>query len=272
MAEGKLRVTLLGTGPSQGVPGLHDGWGACDPGNPRNQRLRTSALIEAPSGVKLLVDAGPDVRAQLLAAGTAEIHGLFVTHAHADHITGLDDMRSVNRATGRALPLFADAETLAILRRRFDYCFLPPTRGFYRPAFEVHEVAPGDEIALPGLRARVFEQDHRVVRTLGLRVGGFAYSTDVVAFPAPSEALLEGLDTWVVGCFQRAPHPVHADLATVLGWKARFQPRRMVLTHMGNALDEARLRAELPPGVEPGFDGQVLEVPISTARRVDGSP
>lgn len=261
MAEGKLRVTLLGTGPSQGVPGLHDGWGACDPAEPRNRRLRTSALIEAPGGTRLLVDAGPDVREQLLAAGTAEIHALFVTHAHADHIAGLDDMRSVNRATGRALPLYASAATIEELRRRFDYCFLPPTRGFYRPAFEVREVAPGDEIVLPGLRAQVFDQDHRVMRTLGLRAGGFAYSTDVIAFPPESEALLEGLDTWVVGCFQRAPHPVHADLATVLGWQARWRPRRLVLTHMGNALDHATLAAELPPGVEPGFDGQVIEVP-----------
>jgi phosphoribosyl 1,2-cyclic phosphate phosphodiesterase len=261
MAEGKLRVTLLGTGPSQGVPGLHDGWGACDPTNPRNHRLRTSALIEAPSGTRLLVDAGPDVRAQLLAAGTAEIHGLFITHAHSDHITGLDDMRAINRAMGCPMPLFADAATLATLRVRFDYCFLPPTRGFYRPAFLVQEVAPGDEIALPGLRARVFEQDHRVMRSMGLRAGGFAYSTDVAAFPAASEPFLDGLDTWVVGCFQRAPHPVHADLGTVLGWRARWRPRRMVLTHMGNGLDEAALRAKLPAGVEAGFDGQVLEVP-----------
>jgi phosphoribosyl 1,2-cyclic phosphate phosphodiesterase len=261
VAEGKLRVTLLGTGPSQSVPGLHDGWGACNPRNPRNQRLRTSSLIEAPCGTRLLVDAGPDARAQLLAAGTVQLDGLFVTHGHSDHITGLDDMRAVNRATGRALPLFADAETLAILRRRFDYCFLPPTNGFYRPAFDVHELAPGDELVLHGLRGRVFEQDHRVMRSLGLRVGGFAYSTDVIAFPPESEPMLEGLDTWVVGCFQRAPHPVHADLGTVLDWRARWRPRRMVLTHMGNGLDDATLRAELPEGVEPGFDGLVLDMP-----------
>ncbi|MFN3448193.1 MAG: MBL fold metallo-hydrolase [Roseococcus sp.] len=257
----RLRVRLLGTGPSQGVPGLHDGWGACDPSNPRNRRLRTSALIESPAGTRLLVDAGPDVREQLLAAGTAEIHGLLITHAHADHIAGLDDMRAVNRAMGRALPLFADGPTLAELRRRFDYCFLPPTRGFYRPAFEVHELAPGDALTLPGLAGRVFAQDHRVMRTLGLRIGGFAYSTDVAAFPPESEGFLEGLDTWVVGCFQPAPHPVHADLATVLAWRGRFRPRRMVLTHMGNQLDAARLGAELPEGVEPSFDGMVLEAP-----------
>lgn len=260
MGEGKLRVTLLGTGPSQGVPGLHDGWGDCNATDIRNQRLRTSALMETAGGTRVLIDAGPDVRAQLLAAGAARLDALVITHAHADHIAGLDDMRAVNRATGRALPLYADAPTIAELRRRFDYCFLPPTRGFYRPAFEVREVAPGDTIRLGELSLRVFDQDHRVMRTLGLRAGGFAYSTDVAAFPLASMAELEGLDAWVVGCFQRAPHPVHADLETVLTWHARWRPRRMVLTHMGNTLDHATLRAELPPGVEPGFDGQVIEV------------
>lgn len=253
-----LRVRLLGTGPSHGVPGLGEGWGACDPAEPRNRRTRSAALIEAADGSRLLVDAGPDIRAQLLAAEVDRFDALLITHAHADHIAGLDEMRAVNRAMGQAIPLYADAATLAELRRRFDYCFRPATRGFPRPALDGRAVAPGELLRVGSLAVELLGQDHRVTQSLGLRVGGFAYTTDVAAFPPESLARLRGLDTWVVGCFGRRPHPVHADLATVLAWRAALAPRRLVLTHMANDLDYAGLRAELPEGVEPGFDGMEL--------------
>lgn len=255
-----LRIRLLGTGPSQGVPGLGGvdeagDWGECDPANPRNRRTRTSALIEAADGTRLLIDPGPDLRAQLLAAGVARLDAVLVTHAHADHVMGLDELRAVNRFTGRALPVFALPETLDDLRRRFGYAFLPATPGFYRPALEPHAVEPGESLPIPALPARLLELDHQVMRTLGLRLGGFAYCTDLVRLPAPSLEQLRGIDTWVVGCFGRRPHPVHAHLAQVAEWAAAIGARRSILTHMSNALDEAALRRELPPGLEPGFDG-----------------
>jgi phosphoribosyl 1,2-cyclic phosphate phosphodiesterase len=255
-----LRVRLLGTGPSQGVPGIGEGWGACDPAEARNRRTRSACLIEAPDGTRLLVDAGPDIRAQLLDAGVDRLDAVLITHAHADHIAGLDEMRALNRAMGRALPLYAEAGTLEELHRRFDYCFRPATRGFYRPALVSHVVAPGGMLRVGSLAAELLGQDHRVTQSLGLRLGGFAYTTDVVEFPPESLARLQGLDTWVVGCFQRAPHPVHADLATVLAWRAALGPNRVILTHMGSTLDYGTLKAELPPGVEPGFDGMELGV------------
>ncbi len=260
MSAPALRVRLLGTGPSQGVPGLGEGWGDCDPGEPRNRRTRSAALIEGACGTRLLVDAGPDIRAQLLEAGVDRLDAILITHAHADHIAGLDEMRAINRAMDRAIPLYADADTLEELRRRFDYCFRPPTRGFYRPALEARTVAAGETLRLGGLAVELLDQDHRVTRSLGLRIGGFAYTTDVAEFPPESLARLAGLDTWVVGCFQRPPHPVHADLDTVLAWRARLGPRRLVLTHMGKSMDHAALCAELPAGVEPGFDGMELAV------------
>lgn len=253
------RVTLLGTGSSQGVPALGgpDGqgdWGRCDPAEPRNRRTRTSALIEGSDGTRILVDAGPDCRAQLLAAGVGSLDAVIFTHSHADHVMGLDELRQINRATGRALPAYAFPETLAELKARFGYAFQPPTRGFFRPALDGIEVRPGDAITIGKMSLTVLEQDHSVMRTIGLRACSFAYSTDVVSMPEATLERLVGLDVWVVGCFRPSDHPVHAGLEQVRGWTSRLRPRRTVLTHMSSDMDWATLRQELPLGIEPGHD------------------
>jgi phosphoribosyl 1,2-cyclic phosphate phosphodiesterase len=173
---------------------------------------------------------------------------------------GLDELRAVNRATGRALPVHAMPETLADLTQRFGYAFLEPTRGFYRPALIPLAAEPGTVLQIGPLSLQLIEQDHAVMPTLGVRIGGFAYCTDVVRLPEASLAGLQGVETWVVGCFQHEPHHVHAHLALVLEWAARIGARRSVLTHMSNKLDFARLQAELPLGFEPGFDGMELRL------------
>jgi len=259
-----MRVTVLGTGGSTGVPTLGgtDGrgdWGACDPAEPRNYRTRSSIVLEGPDG-HVLVDTGPDMRAQLLSCGVRQVDAIVFTHAHADHITGLDDVRLLNRIAGRPLPAFATHATIGEIKRRFDYAFHPwEPPGFYRPVLETCEIAAGDMIAAAGLSIRTFEQDHHVMRTLGLRVGNFAYSTDLVRLNEAAFEALAGVDTWLVGCFQRAPHPTHAHLERILEWRARLGVRRTVLTHMGIDMDFASLAATLPDGVEPGCDGMVLE-------------
>jgi phosphoribosyl 1,2-cyclic phosphate phosphodiesterase len=264
-----LRVTILGCGGSGGVPmigGVGEGgeWGQCDPAEPRNRRTRTSALIEGPDGGRLLIDAGPDLRNQLLAVGAARLDAILFTHAHADHCLGIDDLRQVNRITGQALDAYGTRMTLQKLDDRFDYAFIGPTPPFfYRPALEPKRVAYGDRFDVAGLPIEVFRQDHGVMDTLGLRIGRFAYSTDVVMLPEESMPALEGLDTWVVGCFQHGPHKVHANLAQVLDWVARLKPRRTVLTHMGTSMDYRSLLRDLPPGIEPAHDGMLLEVPLT---------
>ncbi len=260
-----MKVTLLGTGGSAGVPmlGGADGrgdWGVCDPAEPRNRRSRASILVEAGQGA-LLVDTGPDMREQLLANGVRRVDAVFYTHAHADHVTGLDDVRILNRIVDRPLDAFASEATLAELQRRFGYAFQPwQPPGFFRPVLVPRVVAPGETITAAGFALNLFDQDHGFSRSLGFRVGGFAYSTDAVDLDDSAFAVLAGLDTWVVGCFQRHSHRTHAWLARTLKWIVRVKPRRAVLTHMGTDMDYAWLRARLPAGVEPGFDGQVLEV------------
>ncbi|MEN0076760.1 MAG: MBL fold metallo-hydrolase [Paracraurococcus sp.] len=263
-----LRVTILGCGGSGGVPllGGADGggeWGDCDPGEPRNRRTRTSAVIEGPDGQRLLIDAGPDLRQQLLACRIGRFDAVVFTHAHADHILGIDDIRQVNRSIGRAVDAWGTRKTLQKLDERFDYAFIGPTEFFFRPALEPRQVAFGEQFQTAGLTVDAFRQDHGVMDTLGLRIGRFAYSTDVVMLPEESLAALEGLDTWVVGCFQHRPHHVHANLERVLEWVGRLRPRRTVLTHMGTAMDYQGLRRMLPPGIEPAHDGLVLEVPLA---------
>ncbi|MBO1075290.1 MBL fold metallo-hydrolase [Roseomonas marmotae] len=245
-----------------GGPDGSGDWGRCDPNEPRNRRSRSSALIESEDGRALLVDAGPDLRQQLLASRVQRVDALVVTHGHADHIMGLDEFRPLNRIMGRAIPAFGTSDTLDELRRRFDYVFLEPTPpAFYRPALTQQAIEPSGVWEMAGFPVQVFIQDHKVMETLGLRIGAFAYSTDVVAMPEDSFAQLEGLDTWVVGCFQRKPHPVHAHLDLVMSWVERLKPRRTVLTHMGTDLDWAWMREHLPEGIEAAHDGLVLNVP-----------
>ncbi len=262
-----MRITLLGTGGSAGVPliGGADGagdWGACDPTEPRNARTRASIVVESGEGTRLLVDTGPDLRAQLLACRIPRVDAVLYTHPHADHITGIDEVRILNRLVNRPLDAFATRPTLDEMTRRFAYAFRPwQPPHFYRPVLVEREVVAGDTIEAAGMAVRLFAQDHGRIESLGLRIGAFAYSTDVVALNDAAFAALAGIDTWVVGCFLRqGPHWTHADLPTVLRWIARIRPRRTVLTHMGTDMDWAWLAANLPAGVEAGYDGMVLEV------------
>ncbi len=261
-----MRVVVLGCGGSAGVPmlGGHDGlgeWGRCDPKEPRNRRTRSSIVIESDSGRRLLVDTGPDMREQLLRCGIGRIEALLYSHAHADHVAGLDEVRSLNRMIDRPIEAFASQPVLDEIAHRFAYAFRPWTPpGFFRPVLTPRAVRAGESVTVEDLTLRLFDQVHVQSSTIGLRVGAFAYSTDVVRLEEEALAVLQGVDTWIVDCFQQAAHPAHAHLDQVQDWSRQLGVRRTILTHMGTDMDWSWMVQNLPAGLEPAYDGMELHV------------
>lgn len=256
-----MKVTILGCGPSSGVPYIGEYWGDCDPANPRNRRRRASILVQDRDAI-VLVDASPDMRIQLLDAGVGRLDAILFTHAHADHCHGIDEVRALNRAMQQALPIYASAATLAELRGRFNYIFRAPNpaagTAFYKPSLVPHVVDGAFEVA--GIPVTPFVQEHGFSTTLGFRFGTLAYSTDAVALDEAAFAALAGVEIWIVDSYRRTPHPTHSHVAQTLEWIARVKPRRAILTHMDVQLDYETLRRELPAGVEPAYDGLVIEL------------
>jgi len=255
-----MKATILGCGPSTGVPAIGPDWGACDPDDPRNRRRRASLLIEC-RGTTLLIDTSPDLREQLLDAQAGRVDAVILTHAHADHLHGIDDLRSVNRLMNRAIPLYAEERSLAEIRQRFGYALepVPPGGMFFKPTV-TPRVIDGPFVAA-GIPITPFAQDHGFSTTLGLRIGALGYSTDVTELDEAAFAALAGVEVWIVDCLRYEPHPTHSHLAKTLAWIARVRPKRAILTHMDRPLDYRDLAARLPPGVEPGQDGLVVELP-----------
>jgi phosphoribosyl 1,2-cyclic phosphate phosphodiesterase len=259
-----VKVTILGCGTSSGVPriGGPDGagdWGACDPGNPKNRRRRVSLLVEH-SGNTLLIDTGPDLREQLLSARVSHLDAVFLTHDHADHAHGIDDLRQVFHTMGTPVACFASPATWAVIRPRFAYVF--EGTKFYPATCTATDLE--GPIRVGDMTVTPFEQNHGNIDSTGYRIetadAALAYSTDVKALDGRADLALAGLDLWVVDALRRHPHPTHSHLAQTLQWIAHYRPRRAVLTHMDQSMDYDTLVAELPAGIEPGYDGQLISL------------
>lgn len=258
-----MRVTVLGSGSSSGVPAVGIGWGACDPENPKNRRLRPSMLVEV-ADKTLLIDTSPDLREQLLRTETEHLDGVLYTHAHADHLNGLDDLRGVNRAMNAPLDIYCDADTLQTIRDRFDYVLTPlrpDATIYYKPVLHPHTIAPGEGFDVAGVEISAFDQDHGFSHTLGFRIGPLAYSTDLVDMPETSFEAVAGAHTWIIGCFTDRPHWTHLHVAKALEWIERVKPARAILTHLGPALDFDELTRSVPEGVDVAFDGMRIDIP-----------
>lgn len=262
-----LRITLLGTGPSGGVPRVTNDWGACDPSEPKNRRRRSAALVEQVSAqggkTSVLIDAGPDCREQLLAADVQSLEAVVITHPHADHIFGLDDLRQLAMTLQHPVDVFMDSNTSETVHKGFHYCFKQAAGSSY-PIFCVeNRIEPPAAIVVDGpggaIRLQPFEVVHGDINALGFRVNDIAYVPDMKRLlNEHSLSVLEDVRVLVVDALRRKSHPSHMDLDESLSFIAEIAPQRAVLTNMHSDLDYHTLCEELPPGVEPGFDGMVI--------------
>ena len=266
MAE--MRVTILGCGSSGGVPRLGGHWGACDPENPKNQRRRCSLLVERVTDAgttTVLIDTSPDMRSQLLDANVGRLDGVLYTHAHADHVHGLDDLRMIVINMCARLPVWADAPTKAALLERFGYAFERPEGSMYPPILDIKDIDGDVTVEGPGgaLTFAPFLVAHGGMDALGFRINDVVYLPDVVSIPDPVwDTHLTDMTCWIVDALRRDPHPTHSHLAQTLEWIERSAPKTAVLTNMHNDLDYATLAAEVPDHIQPAYDGLTLTFPL----------
>jgi phosphoribosyl 1,2-cyclic phosphate phosphodiesterase len=267
-----LRITLLGSGSSAGVPRIGGDWGACDPKEPRNQRTRGGLLVQrwrGPPGrpleaTTILIDTSPDLRAQLLAADVQRVDAVLYSHDHADQTHGIDDLRAFYITHRTRIPVYMDDATRASLHTRFGYCF-KSVSGYPAILDDAGVLTPGASLRVDGpggsIEALPLAQDHGGVQSMGFRFGPAAYSNDVVSMGADVLTALEGLDLWIVDALRYKPHPTHAHLARTLEWIGQVRPKHAVLTNLHIDMDYRILADQLPKGVEPGYDGWRRDLP-----------
>jgi phosphoribosyl 1,2-cyclic phosphate phosphodiesterase len=263
-----LTLTILGCGSSGGVPRVAQGWGACDPANPRNRRRRCSVLLERKDGgdgkTSVLVDTSPDLREQLLGAAVERLDGVLMTHSHADHTHGIDDLRPLVIAMRQRIDIHMDLPTSRVVRQTFGYVFESPPGSLYPPLLNEQRLTSGQVVRIEGrggaVEAVPFLLEHGEIPALGLRFGALAYTPDLNAIPVDSLPLLKGLDTWIIDGLRYKPHPTHLSVDEALGWIERMQPRRAIITNLHTDLDYEELKRRLPAHVTPAYDGMRVEV------------
>lgn len=264
----RLIFRILGCGSSGGVPRLGNNWGVCDPTNPRNNRTRCSLLIRLlnnEASTNVLIDSSPDLRQQLLDAQVGLLDGVVYTHAHADHVNGLDDLRMIFINRGDRLPVWADKPTCQELLKRFGYAFVAPEGSSYPPILELNEMKGVVKVsgAAGTITLTPFQVQHGTIFSNGIIVDQLAYLPDVSEININTWDLLNNLDCWIVDALRRQPHPSHTHLSNTLEWIKKVSPKRAVLTNMHNDLDYQTVLEETPPHVEPAFDGMEIHYEIS---------
>jgi len=256
-----VKLVFLGTGTSYGVPQIGCGCRTCTSSDPRDRRTRTAALIES-RGRRLLIDTPPELRLQLVTAGIGSVDAVLFTHAHADHVHGIDDLRAFSARQRAPLDVYGAAGTLAELERRFAYIFdgAPAQPGTSKPELVARPLEPDREVEIAGMSVRALVLPHGDRSVLGYRVGPIAYLTDAKAIPEAALARLAGLEVLVLNALLPRPHPLHLSIPEAVAAAQQIGARRTFLTHLTHATPHAELAASLPAGVAPAYDGLVIEV------------
>jgi phosphoribosyl 1,2-cyclic phosphate phosphodiesterase len=255
-------MVIMGSGTSMGVPIVGCRCSVCLSNNPRNRRTRTGVLVRAPEG-EFIIDAGPELRFQLIRERATIVRAALMTHAHADHILGIDDLRIFGYQLNEAIPIFCEPTVEEQLRTTFAYAFTDPathSHQFAVPKLRFETITAGQSFSLLGLPVETLRLKHGDLPTLGFRIGNVAFCTDVSTIPAETKDRLRGLDVLVLDALRPEPHPTHLHVDAAITLIRQLQPRLAYLTHMSHDLDYDHLRNTLPSGIEPAFDG--LKIPI----------
>jgi phosphoribosyl 1,2-cyclic phosphate phosphodiesterase len=264
-----LKVTVLGSGTSHGVPAVGCDCAVCHSPDPRDRRTRASILIELQTSDRqppfaravrsILVDTSTDLRAQALANNVRRVDAILFTHSHADHILGIDETRAFNRIQQTSIGCYASAETEAYLRRMFEYIFTGPGQeGGGVPLLTLFSIA--GPFTLGGVEVVPVPLLHGTLPVLGFRIGEFAYLTDCNQIPERSWPLLDGVRVVILDALRESPHPTHFTLSEAIDVASRLEAERAYFTHICHELSHAATCARLPAGVELAYDGLVLEI------------
>ena len=263
MIADKLKITLLGCGTSVGVPCLgRAGWGLCDPNEPKNRRQRCALLVQSET-TTVLVDAGPDIRNQLLPLDIPRLDGLLITHTHSDHVAGLDDLRVYYWPDKKEIDMYATQTHGSDVIARMPYMFQKKKESpsYFVPPLKHHEIAAGQSLNIGDIKIDVLHQDHGTTFSLGFIFNNLCgYSTDVKDMPEENFSKLASLPLWIVETLRETEHQAHAHYALTFSWIERVKPKQAVLTHLGLEADYQTLLARCPEGVEPGYDGMAFEL------------
>ncbi len=256
-----MKITFLGTGTSTGVPVIACGCDVCRSDDPRNKRLRVSALLsweDEESAKNVIIDTGPDFRQQMIENRVQRLDAVLYTHFHADHLYGLDDIRIFCFRKGGPMPVYAGAETLERIRVVYEYMFRKKTEGGAVASLQMNEI--NGDFELFGKTIEPIDVWHGSTRVICYRIGDFAYCTDCSRIPPESKERLQGLDTLVLGALRPKPHSTHMSIEQAAAAAQELNPRQTYFVHMAHEVDHEPVNADLPDGIQLAYDGLTIEL------------